>query len=73
MGFGTEIIFALGYDAALNTFRPVDLSDKAPQGQTTASEGEKLAFAMRFLYLAVVPVVADDHTIFEQVHENSIR
>ena len=40
MGFGTEIIFALGYDAALNTFRPVDLSDKAPQGQTTASEGE---------------------------------
>ena len=32
MGFGTEIIFAFGYDAVSNTFRPADLSDKPPQG-----------------------------------------
>lgn len=31
MGVGPEIIFALEYDAVLNTFRPVDLSNKPPQ------------------------------------------
>ena len=32
MGFGTQVIFAFEYDAASNTFRPADLSDKPPQG-----------------------------------------